>query len=374
MGMRPSMRLSCPTWPAALLVLAVGTHAGSIAGQPGRSFESTTRVGATERPATGRPPDRLWPSGTPRQVVLGSSLDPAFPVVDAPRARPYLEHLPPADPTSCVGGWPPSRSRGEAEREGREDGTWSLMPPPGRVFHSAAYDPVRRRVVLFGGTDGVERNDVWTLSLTKDSSGWRQLPIHGEPPKPRGHAAMLYDPTRDRMIVYGGSNQPGQSGATLYGDVWELTLKEHPTWRLILPGGVGPSPRRGASAIYDPVGDRMVVFGGLTDVGWSGETWTLSLKNGGAWARLDAPGTSPQPRWQHSAVYDPVRQQMVVFGGNGTFGLASNDAYALSLGVHPTWTRIDPASGLPPPRFVHSAIYDPVHSQMVVFGGESASF
>jgi len=45
-------------------------------------------------------------------------------------------------------------------------------------------------------------------------------------------------------------------------DVWSLSLAETPTWTQLTPTGALPIARDAQSAIYDPVRDRMVVFGG----------------------------------------------------------------------------------------------------------------
>ena len=47
-----------------------------------------------------------------------------------------------------------------------DDGSWIAIPPPsGRYTHSAIYDPVRDRMVVFGGGAFYNyRNDVWALA------------------------------------------------------------------------------------------------------------------------------------------------------------------------------------------------------------------
>ena len=45
-------------------------------------------------------------------------------------------------------------------------------------------------------------------------------------------------------------------------DVWALSLSGSPTWAQLAPAGTPPGAWYGHSAIYDPARDRMVVFGG----------------------------------------------------------------------------------------------------------------
>ena len=99
-----------------------------------------------------------------------------------------------------------------------DDGAWTVFPPPSaRSQYTAIYDPVRDRMVVFGGSDGSYRNDVWALSLA-GSPAWSALaPAGSLPPARRGHTAF-YDPVRDRMVVFGGSG-----GNSNRNDVWALS-------------------------------------------------------------------------------------------------------------------------------------------------------
>ena len=140
-----------------------------------------------------------------------------------------------------------------------DDGSWIAIPPPsGRYTHSAIYDPVRDRMVVFGGYDGIDRecNDVWALSLS-GSPAWIALTPAGGPPSARLYHTAIYDPVRDRMVVFGGNDYFGY-----FNDVWALSLAGSPAWSEITPAGGPPPARAGHTAIYDAARDRMVVFGG----------------------------------------------------------------------------------------------------------------
>jgi hypothetical protein len=169
------------------------------------------------------------------------------------------------------------------------------------------------------------------------------------------------------MVVFGG----WRSG-TNFNDVWELSLAGTPVWTELTPSGTPPSVRRFHSAIYDPVRDRMVVFGGYTGDGYLNDVWALSLAGTPAWTELTPSGTPPHTRYRQSAIYDPLRDRMVVFGGYRSAFL--NEVWALSLAGTPAWKQQTIAGSPPSPRDCHSAIYDPVRDHMVVFGGYSGSY
>jgi Galactose oxidase, central domain/FlgD Ig-like domain/Kelch motif len=238
------------------------------------------------------------------------------------------------------------------------------MPSP-RSSHASVYDPVNDRMVVFGGFDTGYRNDVWTLSLASVPT-WQQLIPAGTPPTPRAGHTSVYDPVRQRMIVIGG----GANG-TDNNEVWALTLSGAPAWNQLAVQGNIPNPRSQHSAIYDPDGDRVLVFGGIDAVtGVTREVWELSLAGTPTWNLLVTSGPPPLARLQHDAVHDPIRRRMLVFGGMGAVGGDSfDDVWELTLGATPTWSLLFPTGFAYPPRHGHSMIYDSAHDRMIAFGG-----
>src|SRR5262245_28871785 len=133
--------------------------------------------------------------------------------------------------------------------------SWREAPLPARAGHCAAYDPVSQAMWVFGGLEGsTRRGDVWALSLPNPGPPrWRAVTPAGTPPSARSGHTGIYDPVRQRLIVFGG-NDGARSN-----QVWALSsLQFGPTWTQLTPLGTPPSPREDHSAIYDPVGDRMI--------------------------------------------------------------------------------------------------------------------
>jgi hypothetical protein len=259
------------------------------------------------------------------------------------------------------------------------DGLWQQLsptgtPPSARWGPGAIYDPVRRRMVMFGGFDESvggslpPMNDVWTLSLSQPEV-WAQLSPAAPVPWQRAWHSAIYDPVRDRMIVYGGHGQYPGGLSGYFDDVWALTLSGTPTWSDIDPSS-GPWPERCRhAAIYDPVRDRMVMFGGADGSvnGWVyfNDVWVLPLASGGRWTQLTPSGTAPGRRCDHTAIYDPVGDRMIVYGGyDGSTHFS--DVWALSLAGTPAWTQLTPTGTPPPSSDQATAIYDAPRDRMVV--------
>jgi hypothetical protein len=242
----------------------------------------------------------------------------------------------------------------------------SSTPLP-RTFHAAAYDPVRQATLVFGGTDNSvgDLNDLWELPSMNPAT-WQQLSPTGTPPLPRGGASAIYDVAGQRLLVFGGAGLV--SGSTVrFNDTWQLPSSGAPAWSLVVSGG--PSGRDGQSAIYDAARNRMLVWGGYSDGAVRNDLWSLSLGASPQWTLLSS-ATPPSARYRQAAIYDPVRDRMLLFGGDNFFGTNYNDLWELALSTM-TWTQLVPLGSAPPPEEGHGAIYDPNRDRMLVQGNGS---
>lgn len=194
--------------------------------------------------------------------------------------------------------------------------TPSGTAPSGRLAGSAVYDVLRQRFVGFGGTVGLPV-DTWQLDLSDDPA-WSTVQTDSVSPNGSYGMTSILDLRRYRMLIFGGSTSDAYHG--VHNDVWELVLgPATPTWKKLDPLGTAPSARRTGTSIYDPIRDRMIVFGGW-DSGDSigsflNDTWTLWLTGIPTWTEMDPSGEIPAGRDAMAAAYDPLGDRMVVFGG-----------------------------------------------------------
>ncbi len=151
--------------------------------------------------------------------------------------------------------------------------------PPPRSGGTLVLDPgtggATQHLLLFGGAGiGGELDDLWLWN----GSDWAQVATQEDPdagdtddPRPLGrtNGAVALDPTRRVLYVFGGQRQ-----GLYLDDLWRLDLRTTTWSRLHL--GTGPSPRAQASVAFDPIGDRMLILGGVGDSGLLSDGWTLS--------------------------------------------------------------------------------------------------
>jgi hypothetical protein len=188
------------------------------------------------------------------------------------------------------------------------------------------YDAAHDRIVIFRSrTSPSIPNEVWALSLA-GAGAWSQLTPSGTPPPTRSEQSAIYDPIRGRMILFAGFGSAGHA----LSDVWELTLGDSPAWNpLQLDSGLF---RTMHSTIYDPLGDRMLVFGGYNGATVpTNDVWALPLASNTNFIGLGPDGTAPGTRAGHAAVFDAGSGRMLVFGGFNAATPVDADVWALQF-------------------------------------------
>ena len=129
-----------------------------------------------------------------------------------------------------------------------------------------AYDPVRQRVVLYGGSSiggaGGLLNDTWEWN----GQGWARIPTPVTPPGLNGHA-MAYDPSQGRVVLFGGTSNGGEVGGT-----WEYDGR---SWSPRATANA-PEPRSGAAMFFDPGRQVLMLYGGGGATRYS-DTWEYRI-------------------------------------------------------------------------------------------------
>lgn len=236
---------------------------------------------------------------------------------------------------------------------------WRLIQtrnaPPGRASALMVYDAGEDRVVLFGGQGGTGLGD--TFSFDPENATWAELhPLTS--PSPRSWAASAYDSLTDRVYLFGGI---GATDSTL-GDMWVFDLRND-TWTKVAPVQ-GPPARYGAAMAYDASRDRLVLFGGVTyptnvTAAFFNDTWLFNPETD-AWTNATASLAPPAMSYLRLA-YDPVARRDVLVGELRQY-------YAWSFdGITHAWTNVSP-SGSPGPYFDLSGAFDSADGMAILLG------
>jgi hypothetical protein len=220
--------------------------------------------------------------------------------------------------------------------------------PSSALAQFANYDPVRDKVVLFGG-------GTWEW----DGTSWAQVGSANMGPPGNGYTCGAWDSKRQRMVAVAETAHNFCATWEWDGGVWTQVSE------------AGPPKRAGFEVAYDDARQKLILFGGVSsgDQGevYFGDTWAW---DGGSWEQVSDFG--PTPRTAHAMVYDKTRSQIVLFGGNGTMDPAdpTKSIFGDTWDWDGTlWTQLQDMG--PGGRRLPSLAYDITRGCVVLFGGFS---
>jgi hypothetical protein len=237
------------------------------------------------------------------------------------------------------------------------DGAWQVVGesgPDGRALGGVAYDPVRDRVVVYGGYS-LASNECQYDTWEWDGQGWHQWDVAS--PEVCSHFTMEYDIVLGKVVLFGGADDqqnPHPGMWTWDGRQWEKLEIET------------PEARFHTMSAYDAVHHNLFLLGGF-DVNYQifDEFWAW---DGTTWEQLALP--RPTALSHARMAFDSNRGQLVLFGGTtrGRIPLdLQDDTWVLTDGV---WEQVN---GLAPsPRGGQAMAYDPVRDRIVLYGGFNA--
>lgn len=253
---------------------------------------------------------------------------------------------------------------------------WTRRAPssslPLRYRAAMAYDPLRRRVVRFGGSDlttGAWHNDTWEW----DGSGWTFVPSPGLPPGD-AHYRLAFDAARETIVLFDLAHRSGTDwewdgmawtrlASAPPPSTYAVSTTDFARRRLVrLQGDFGNStwewdgnswtefvglapPPRDTTLTWDPVSGDCVLFGGSTRYlqTFFGDTWSWDGR--GYWVQATTP-TAPSPRAMHALAPHRASGGVVLFGGIDSNRQQLRDTWLWAGGV---WTDLTATLPSAPP-------------------------
>ena len=242
-----------------------------------------------------------------------------------------------------------------------QHGTWTepkvgtppaLWPASESDAVSTAWDADDRALYL------TQASQLWRW--TADDGRWKVIAWHSGGGAPNSlpsldGAVIAYDPKARQVVLFGGYvNTDGTTTGALTDDLWrwnpatsQLSLVSRPA------GAVWPEPRRYHAMAYDPVRQRVLLFGGSKPEA-SNELWALDTANAG-WSDLSGTSTSAGVAWPEARIHprlvlDPERNVLVLKGGGDTSPSpvqALDATWELAAGTTSWSKRADASSATP---------------------------
>jgi hypothetical protein len=215
--------------------------------------------------------------------------------------------------------------------------TYGGSTPTGRSGHTAVFNQATSTMLVYGGLDYLAfsvRDDLWAYDASAQT--WALLSPGGTAPTGRHSHAAAWAEAQQKMFISAGVTLSGFSSQLLSdlfcydvsSNTWtELTALSSPT--------LNPPSRWSHSMVWLPSSEKLLVYGGKTGSGSSSDVGTSTLYgftlSNQVWEELSYTGTISASD-EHAAVwYDGAyettgdwewngHEAMVLFGGYDTSG------------------------------------------------------
>jgi N-acetylneuraminic acid mutarotase len=227
-------------------------------------------------------------------------------------------------------------------------------PPPPRGRHTAIW--TGSKMVVWGGTSGSSSffNDGGIYDPAANT--WSAITTTGAPGPRFAHSAVW---AGTQMIVWGGTTNG--TPLSFFNDGGRFNLASG-TWDPVTTSGA-PKARYSHTAAW--TGTKMVIWGGVTNTGYSGEGMRYDPTTD-SWSTMHA--ASGFPRAFHTVIWSGTR--VVMWGGYNLNGY-------LNYGVQynpstDSWGPFSTTINTPSPRQDHTAIW--TGTEMIVWGGYGGSY
>lgn len=173
------------------------------------------------------------------------------------------------------------------------------------------------------------------------------------PPARWGHD-MIYDPVNQKIILFGGY---GTSG--ILDDLWIYDYQEK-SWIELYPVN-NPPARHSHKLAYCPENQKIILFGGYGRNNALNDMWSYDY-SANNWQELN-PENSPSPRMSHAMAYDSFNNKLILFSGYGV----NADTWVFDYDSN-LWVEKFPTDH-PTSRYGHTFIYDSYSQLCILFGG-----
>lgn len=235
--------------------------------------------------------------------------------------------------------------------------------PPGRMFAAMAWHPTRRATLLVGGSI----SDAGVTGTLRDAwlwtgDSWKRLPDFGRATNQgRRDAVAYFDVDLQQMVIAGGLNGARTPAENAF------RLSDEGQWESMSQPDVFVGLSEMAIAVDQEHGTPYIFGGVLSAAQPPRLRGSLHVRVPDAgWVELTAPGPAPVPRRRAAFAYEQSRRRLVLHGGLSDDGGVLDDTWVWPIGGNLGWRELTDRS--PGPRAAHTLVSDEARREVVLFG------
>ena len=146
--------------------------------------------------------------------------------------------------------------------------------PSGRYYPVSAWDAKSESLYVYGGATNANAlviNNNSELWRWRAGEGWEELSTVGDAPSTRVFFGGAHDAERNKLWIFAG--QVGDFQSLAYNDLYSLDLDAGVWTREHAGGSTAPFTRMHPHLLFDAARDRVLLFGGHTDIGDGNDLW-----------------------------------------------------------------------------------------------------
>jgi hypothetical protein len=230
--------------------------------------------------------------------------------------------------------------------------------PYGRYGAATVYLPDTNQALLIGGIlNGAITNRIDVVDAS--TGGAKAL---GTLPSNRAFETAAYDPNKNTVYVFGGSDTTNAS--TFANTIYAI---DFPTATVRTLAVTLPTPAYGIGAVYDSKQDRIYLIGG-----YSGSVLTTINVFNPNTETIGATGLAlPHANYQMAAIYSPVADRIYTFGGIGPSSVVTDAIYSLNFTSATGGAATLLSAHLPQADYTQNAVQDPHTGLIYLIGGNT---
>lgn len=242
----------------------------------------------------------------------------------------------------------------------------SVGSPPGNGLLNPSVYHHSGSIHVFGGRETGKTNynsDLYRVDFVGGSADWTLVNPVSQRPLPRGDAVFARCDTLGSYLF--GGELPAKG---VFGDLWSF----NPGTGAFAPAAaanIRPQGRKSAAGAFG--GGEGIIYGGLCDHGVSNETWVVTfsqLSGTASWTRKAATGDLPPALWGAAAVWDPIHSLFVMYGGDQSSTSTANTTDKWWTFNPTTSAWVERGNG-PGKRREAAMCFDAANQRVWMFGG-----
>ena len=196
--------------------------------------------------------------------------------------------------------------------------------PTARSYHFMVWDEAGARAIMFGGFDSVIRDDLWWYYPVTNT--W--IPQYTAiTPSARMRHSIVWDQAGSKVIMFSGSDASGRVN-----DLWwyDPASGTNGAWIQMIANAASGSPsgRINHAMVWDTTRSKVIMFSGNDLTGIKNDLWVYDpIENTWSQKILNGSPNVPVARMYHSMIWNPIEQRMIMFGGLAAGSVIQSDLW-----------------------------------------------